>query len=104
VGGTTIGNANEFALTCASGNAPDVYFTFTAPSTGLYTLDTSGSSFDTVLGVRSGTCGGASLACDNDAGPGTTSLLSVSLSAGQTVIVVVDGRNGSQGSFVLNVN
>lgn len=104
VAGSTVGQPNRFTLACGNGNAPDVYFSFTAPSSGSYTFDTVGSSFDTVLAVRLDSCAGTQIACDNNSGPGTTSVVSVSLAAGQTAIVVLDGSNNGQGSYVLNVN
>jgi hypothetical protein len=67
-------------------------------------MNTFGSSYDTVLSVLGATCTGASLACDDDTpGMGTVSQIFVSLMAGQTVTVVVDGWASGAGSYVLNV-
>jgi hypothetical protein len=69
----------------------------------LFTFDTNGSPTDTVLHVRNSSCGGAELACDDDGGSGLASLLSVNLTAGQTVVVFVDSFS-TGGEYTLNVS
>ncbi|MBX2802782.1 MAG: hypothetical protein KTR31_34190 [Myxococcales bacterium] len=88
---------------CAESRASDFSLSFTAPEDGVYTFHTVGSDFDTVLLVFD-TCGGTVLACNDDAqGLMRNSLVSVDLVADQTVILVVDGYDLSDGTFVLNV-
>src|SRR5712691_3430929 len=68
VGGSTAGAANLVGgASCGGGgtNAPDASFLYTAPATGSYTIDTSGSSFDTILYARSSTCTGTELGCND---------------------------------------
>ena len=91
VTGTSAGEDSEFGGTCGGGGAPDIAFLFTAPFDGDFIFDTFGSSFDTVLYVLDGECGGPQLAC-NDDGIGTTTLsaVSVTLVEGQMVTAVVD--------------
>jgi hypothetical protein len=92
---------------CPGGAGGDLAFTFTAPANGTYTFNTNTSSYDTVLYVIDGdSCTGTNhLGCDDDGGDGTQSLLSVNLTAGQTVLVVVDGYGTSSvGNYVLNVS
>ncbi len=103
--GSTVGAGADLTGSCSSGSAgaEDLAFSWTAPSNGTYTFDTDGSIYDTVLYVLDGTCSGAEIACDDDSGAGTQSSITLNLSAGQTVIVVVDGYGGA-GDFVLNVN
>ncbi len=103
-----IGRASTRALildqntpSCALSDVQDASFEFTAPASGDYTFDTFGSDFDTVLTVLDG-CGGAELACNDDT-LGTQSEVTVTLSAGQTVLVVVDGFAASIGDVVVNV-
>jgi hypothetical protein len=104
VSGSTAGAINAFSSSCSPGaNAPDNTYTFTAPASQQYTIDTIGSSYDTIVHVLDGTCAGTSLACDDDAGGGTDSLVSLFLNAGQTVTIVVDGFGGNFGSYVLHV-
>ncbi|WP_437590703.1 MXAN_6577-like cysteine-rich protein [Sorangium sp. So ce1000] len=89
---------------CATGGGPEVGYAFTAPIAALYTFDTFGSSFDTVLHVHEGTCTGASLACNDDTS-GLQSQVRVMLDEGETVIVVVDGYStATSGAFKLNVS
>ena len=54
-------------------------------------LSTVGSGFDTVVHVRSGSCTGTQVACDNDGGGSGASRVDVVLAAG-TYYVVVDGN------------
>lgn len=84
--------------------SPDVVYTFTAPVAGEYTFDTSGSTFDTVLAVFEGSCAGMELVCNDDAPDlGFQSQVTMTLEAGQTVAVVVDGFGMSSGDYTLHV-
>lgn len=86
--------------TCGSLVAePGRTFGFTAPVTGSYIIDTAGSSIPTALSVRDATCGGTELTCNVDA-LGSQSQVTVGLTAGQRIAVVVAG----QGDFVLRVS
>jgi hypothetical protein len=104
--GTTVGAANNFTPTCTgatTGTAPDrVYLlTLQVPVASL-TLDTTGSAYDTTLSLTAAACAPV-LGCDDDAGPGNTSLLTrTNLTAG-TYAVIVDGFNASAGAYTLNV-
>ena len=101
---STIGRTNDYTPTCVSNStAPDLAYTWTAPSTGSYTFSTLGSAFDTVLEVRQYNTG-SSLGCNDDSSGTVQSTVNVSLTAGQTVIVVVDGYSTSSGSFNLNIS
>ena len=62
-----------------------------------------GSGYDTMLYLRTDSCTGAELACDDDFGGGVQSQVTVRLSAGQTVFVFMDGFGMSSGSYVLNI-
>jgi len=91
--------------TCASQSLSggDRSFEFTAPAAGTYTFSSAGSDYDTVLYLLD-TCGGTELACDDDGGPSTQSELSYTFTAGQTVVVVLDGYSSSStGNFELVV-
>jgi hypothetical protein len=100
--GSTVGAVNSLPVLCASDGADHTYL-FTAPTTDTYRFDTVGSSYDTLLAVVGGECGGPSLGCDDDGAGNFQSLVQVSLTQGQTVTVVVDGFAGNVGSYVLNV-
>ncbi|HWB79323.1 MAG TPA: hypothetical protein VG755_30385 [Nannocystaceae bacterium] len=87
---STLTETDEMQGSCGGAGAPDIAFTFTAATAGLYTFDTVGSTLDTVLYILDGECSDTELACAND--PATTfSILVLELAAGQTVTLVVDG-------------
>jgi hypothetical protein len=86
-----------------SGNA--VWYTWTAPVDGLVTVDTIGSSFDTVLAAYSGGCGSLSrVDCDDDSGGNLTSKLTHPVSAGVTYYYMVGGYGQATGQLVFHFN
>jgi hypothetical protein len=101
--GSTIGLTNDFTPPCASSSAPDASYTWTAPSSGTYVFSTMGSSFDTILHLRLYNTT-ISLGCNDDSNGTLQSTVSVNLSAGQTVLAIIDGYGGSQGSYRLNIS
>ncbi|WP_437970023.1 MXAN_6577-like cysteine-rich protein [Sorangium sp. So ce260] len=106
--GTTGGALDREESTCGGEDAPEMVYSFTAPEAGTYTIDTLGSELDTVLYVFDGDCFGEELAC-NDNVPlddwyDITSEVTVSLDAGQTIIIVVDGVELDSGPFALNIH
>ncbi|WP_437942748.1 hypothetical protein [Sorangium sp. So ce341] len=104
--GTTSGQPNSATpvSTCASSSsAADMVFTYTAPADGDYVIDTIGSSYDTVLHVHSDGCGGETLKCNDDGGGSGTSKVTLTLTAGEVITVIVDGYGSLSGSFTLNI-
>ena len=90
-----------------TGTSPELVYSFqlTRPVTRL-TLDTAGSSFDTVIYVRAGDCAAAGPDgwCNDDVDlVTTTSLLSLTAPALGFYYVVVDGIWSSAGSFVFTI-
>jgi hypothetical protein len=87
-----------------SGLGPDIAFAWTAPAGGDYSFDTVGSDFDTTLYLLDGSCSGDTLDCSEDSIT-VTSRIVATLSAGQTVIVVVDsfGPTATGGDYVLSI-
>ena len=100
--------------------APDVTLSWRATTAGTYTIDTLGSNFDSVLyvlpaGIDACTSN-ATLACDDDdsAAHSSQSAVTVTLSEGQAIQIVVDGFDittdenqfGSKaaGNYVVNIN
>jgi hypothetical protein len=85
-----------------------VWYRWTAPSSGTVTIDTHGSSFDTLLGAYTGTSVSAltTVASDDDdpAGGTTTSKVTFAATAGTTYMIAVDGYGGVAGSITLNVS
>ncbi len=110
--GTTAGAPDESTPSCNAvfgGPAPDADFSWTAPSTGMWTFDTFGSDFDTVLHVHTGlSCADTTeVGCNDDVttGSGLQSRVDLMLTAGDTVTLVVDGFDaGDEGAFVLSIN
>lgn len=104
VNGDTFAQGDDFAPSCASGGSDDFAYLFVAPNAGTYIFDTEGTyPFDTVLYALDG-CGGAELACNDDAFYYYESQIRVNLQANQAIIVVVDGFGGDFGNYVLNVD
>lgn len=104
--GVNCGAGNDvFGATCGDGQgSDDLVYSWVAPATGTYVIDTSGSSYDTALTVRDpATCG--ELACNDDYPGATQSSLELDAVAGQEYQIVVDGfSTGSCGDFQLNIN
>ncbi|MDB4953310.1 MAG: hypothetical protein JWO36_879 [Myxococcales bacterium] len=99
--GTTNGRPDS-SHTCGGGGSPDVSYAWTAPSTATFTIDTcNGSQFDSVLTVLGG-CGGVQLACNDDS-CGVSSRVRVSLTQGQSIIIVVDGL-ADMGHYSLSIH
>jgi hypothetical protein len=82
-----------------------LWWTWTAPASGLLTLDTDGSSFDTLLAVYTGSALAALMlqASDDDSGDGSQSRLELVVAAGTTYRVAVDGFEAATGSVVLTL-
>lgn len=101
INGNTNGEDDEFGSSCGGSGAPDLAYTLQAPMDGFYVFDTAGSSFDTVVYVLEGDCGGAEMLC-NDDNLGPTSEVGVALNQDDIVTVVVDSFGISGGAFTLN--
>jgi hypothetical protein len=102
----TLVAGDAFEGSCGTEDAGDRALAFTAPQDGLYSFDTQGSDFDTVLYLLDGTCSGPELACNDDE-PGTLaghSALVLPLAAGQDVTAVVEGALGQTGELALTID
>ncbi|MCY2932121.1 MAG: hypothetical protein NTV86_22030 [Planctomycetota bacterium] len=84
-----------------------VWLTWTAPTTGTVSLNTHGSTFDTVLAVYTGSAltGLTSVAAnDDDSANGTlTSAVTFTAVAGTLYHILVDGYHGATGTILLNL-
>src|SRR5688572_1267943 len=81
-----------------------IWYRWTAPSDGVATIDTFGSSFDTLLGVYTGlSVGGLHEIASNDQYNGSQSRVRFSATAGTEYRIAVDGWNAQQGAVTLNV-
>ncbi len=84
-----------------------VWWKWIAPASGQLTLDTHGSSFDTLLGVYTGSAVNALAAVaanDNDGTLGNVSSVVFQAQAGVEYEIAVDGFNGAAGDIALNWN
>jgi hypothetical protein len=108
VSGSTASATSDGTASCGSSNgSPDVWYSFTAPISGTATLDTCGSSFDTVLSVYAGACGALTeLLCSDDCSGspcgGTDACVTGPVTAGTTYLIRVSGKNGASGDYVLH--
>ncbi len=104
--GTNIRATKEGGEPNHAGNAggASVWYKWTAPANGGVMIDTVGSSFDTLLAVYTGTTvtNLTLLGNNDDSGGDVTSQVVFSATAGTIYRVAVDGKNGEQGSVVLN--
>lgn len=82
-----------------------LWWTWTAPLSGDVEINTSGSQFDTLLGVYTGAqvAGLTHVASNDDIGPDLTSGVSFAATANTAYAIAVDGYNGSQGAITLTV-
>ena len=100
---TTTGESNRFEGSCGGRDAPERTFAFVAPKPALYTFHTIGSSLASVIYLLDDTCNGTELACNDDFDGTPQSAVSVSLTQGQRIIVVVDGEDNLAGDFELTI-
>ena len=83
-----------------------VWLQWTAPADGVATFNTRGSSFDTLLGIYTGTSvsGLTSVAGDDDQGDYFTSEAALNVTNGMTCQIAVDGLASASGDIVLTWN
>ena len=91
----------------ATSGYSSVWFSWSPTVSGQYTLTTSGSGFDTLLGVYTGTdlAGLTQVAANNNSASGVTwSKVRFTATAGTTYYIAVDGVNRSSGRFSLQLS
>ncbi len=106
--GSTASASDDYNGTCrATGGGVDMALRWEAPSTGSWTIDTLGSSFDTVLYVRAGDdCAGAEAACNDDIRVLVIeeSRVRIAATAGDVFTIFVDGYDDSElGDFDVSI-
>lgn len=88
---------------CSSSGANGVWYQYTPLTNGMLTVDTYGSSFDTVLAVYSGSCAALQPeACNDDTTMGLQSAISLYVSPGVTYYILAAGFWGATGNLVLH--
>src|SRR3989442_1691155 len=109
VGGATSGTSTLAGSCGSSGTSPERVYQWTPAVSGTATIQTcgAGTTFDTVLYLRSGACasgpevaGGCNDdACTNATGVYRASRLTPTVTAGQTDYIVLDGDGGGSGGL-----
>jgi hypothetical protein len=104
--GDTTGMTDDFSSqSCqSSADGPDAVLGLQLPvKVASLTLDLSNSSYDTVISMRDAACG-TEVGCDDDSGePGNQSKLTMTDVPAGNYSVVIDGWNGSEGTWTLDV-
>lgn len=113
-GGQGMTNATNIRATKESGEAnhagnvggASIWYNWTAPTSGSVTLDTIGSTLDTLLAVYTGSSVGSltSVASDHGSAGGGASRVVFSATSNTTYRIAVDGFNGAMGNVTLNWN
>jgi hypothetical protein len=106
--GSTVGASGVDESSCAGGDDDaDIWHCWTSECAGQATISLcDGSDFDTSLAVydASGGCGGAELACNDDACPGLLSELTMPVAFGNEYLIRVAGFGGQTGNYNLNID
>jgi photosystem II stability/assembly factor-like uncharacterized protein len=91
--------------------SPDVYYEYTSFCEGVVTIDTCGSSYNTVLSLHSDTCPAdesteieCSDDCEGSPCGGYTSCISRPAVPGETMMIRIAGTDGAYGNYNLNVS
>jgi hypothetical protein len=84
-----------------SGGA-SLWYRWTAPKAGTVTIKTTGSNFNTLLAVYTGTAVGALTEVASNAN-GTNSMVSFAVTQGTSYAIAVDGFNDARGSLSLSL-
>ncbi|MCY2924072.1 MAG: hypothetical protein NT031_01295, partial [Planctomycetota bacterium] len=107
---STTGATRESGEPYPAGNVggKSVWYSWTAPASGTVTVNTSGSNYDTLLAVYTGSSvsGLTAVASNDDAVPGYVLTSSVTFAAvkGTVYHIAVDGYNGASGLAALNLS
>ncbi|MBC8003064.1 MAG: hypothetical protein H7X97_10805, partial [Opitutaceae bacterium] len=81
-----------------------VWYSWTAPASGVAVFSTEGSAFDTVIAIYTGTAINnlVPVASDDDSGGFGTSIVRFNATLGQTYLIAIDGYGGASGDVVLS--
>jgi Ca2+-binding RTX toxin-like protein len=103
--GSNIGATGEVDEPSQSETTESVWWSWTAPSSGTFVVDTTGSNFDTYLSIFNGSALNnlSLIGSDDDGGENTTSLISLNATAGTTYQIAVDGFSSDTGLIQLNI-
>ncbi len=102
--GSTVGATSDAVGTCTTtlGSAPSVWYRVVGTG-GSTTVSLCGSSYDTKVGVFSGTCGALVCVAGNDDFCSLQSQVTFNTVSGTTYYIMVTGFSTAAGSFTMNV-
>jgi 6-phosphogluconolactonase (cycloisomerase 2 family) len=108
--GTTAGQPNDSGeascgWTGGGSNGREKVYEYVAGTGGLHEVEVTGTDFDPYLYVRDDSCLATQpeLGCADDSGDRTRAAVTVELTAGQRVAIVVDAEDDRAGDFTLRV-
>ncbi|WP_293147440.1 S8 family serine peptidase [Microcoleus sp. bin48.metabat.b7b8b9.023] len=103
--GSNTGATSEVGEPSQHGTINSVWWSWTAPSSGTFVVDTKGSNFDTYLSIFTGSAVNNLnwIASNDDGGGNFTSLIDLNATAGTTYQIAVDGYTSNTGSIQLNI-
>ena len=111
--GTTSGTGTVSSTCGSTGPSPERTYRWTPDTSGTAVIQTCGSGtlYDSVVHVHTGTCTGTEVACNDDTSGCSTgepndhhgSRVLLAVTAGQTYVIAVDGYNGARGTYTLTI-
>ncbi|MEK0188204.1 S8 family serine peptidase, partial [Microcoleus anatoxicus] len=103
--GSNIGATGEVGEPIQNGTTNSVWWSWTAPSSNTFVVDTKGSNFDSYLSIFTGAAVNnlSLISFDDDGGGSNTSLISLNATAGTTYQIAVDGYGSNTGAIQLNI-
>ena len=102
--GSTAGATGTDRSSCGDGDTADAWYLFVPTTQGEYIFSTCGSDFDTTLAIY-GSCNGAEIACNDDAGDcAGGSRISATLNRLTPYFLRVSGYLGAEGNFQLGMS
>ena len=102
---TATTEAGDPAPGCGNGSrAKTVWYSYTPPAPGLLTVDTFGSSYNTILAAYTGSCGSMTeAACNDDAG-GAQSSITMQVTPGTTYSFLVSAFSSDGGALTFHAS
>ncbi|MFN5294402.1 MAG: hypothetical protein ACK5BL_02645 [Flavobacteriales bacterium] len=98
-------NASSGANLCGGvGAAGQIWYSYTATESGLLTVSTCGSAFDTRIHVFTGSCGQLDCYAQNDDACSMQSLVTFEVIQGETYLVRMGGFGSLAGAFFMTVS